>query len=39
MREIDIEAGVAEADVTSGPVTEAEELEEAIKSLERELGV
>ena len=39
MREIDIEAGVAETGTTTGPVTEAEELEEAIKSLERELGV
>ena len=39
MREIDIEAGVAESGTTTGPVTEAEELEEAIKSLERELGV
>ncbi|MHA1882947.1 MAG: Snf7 family protein [Candidatus Thorarchaeota archaeon] len=39
MREIDIEAGVAESGTTAGPVSEVDELEEAIKSLERELGV
>lgn len=39
MREIDIEAGVAETATASAPVSEAEKLEEAIKNLERELGV
>ncbi|MHA1902413.1 MAG: Snf7 family protein [Candidatus Thorarchaeota archaeon] len=39
MQEIDAEAGIADAVPTSRPVSEAEELEEAIKSLERELGV
>ncbi|MHA1959951.1 MAG: Snf7 family protein [Candidatus Thorarchaeota archaeon] len=39
MREIDAEAGVADSEVTVRPTTDAEELEEAIKSLERELGV
>lgn len=39
IREIDAAAGIAESDVPVRPTTEAEELEEAIKSLERELGV
>ncbi len=39
MEEIDAAAGVAGAPSATRPVTEAEELEEAIKSLEKELGV
>ncbi len=39
MEEIDAAAGVAGAPSGTRPVTEAEELEEAIKSLEKELGV
>jgi hypothetical protein len=39
MAEIDAEAGVGEAVSAGHAVTEAEKLEEAIKSLERELGV
>ncbi len=40
MREIDREAGLAEAEeATTQPVSKAEELEEAIRSLEKELGV
>ena len=39
MQEIDAAAGVSEAEVPSRPRTEVEELEEAIKSLEKELGV
>ncbi len=39
MSEIDVAAGVTETHTSAKPVTEAEELEEAIKSLENELGV
>lgn len=39
MREIEAAAGVSEAATSSPPKSEAEELEEAIKALERELGV
>ncbi len=39
MAEIDAEAGVGEAVPVKGPASEAEELEEAIRSLEKELGV
>ncbi|MDF1538227.1 MAG: Snf7 family protein [Candidatus Thorarchaeota archaeon] len=39
MREIDAEAGMGEAAVTGAPVSESDKLEEAIKNLERELGV
>jgi len=39
MEEIDAAAGVVGAPSGTRPVTEAEELEEAIKSLEKELGV
>lgn len=39
MEEIDAAAGVAGAPSATRPVTETEELEEAIKSLEKELGV
>lgn len=39
MREIDAEAGLAEAAEARGPVGEAESLEEDIKALERELGM
>jgi DNA-binding transcriptional ArsR family regulator len=39
MREIDAEAGMAEASAVRRPVGEAESLEEDIKALERELGM
>ncbi len=39
MHEIDVEAGMAETSVASAPVSESDKLEEAIKNLERELGV
>jgi len=39
MAEIDAEAGVGEAAAVKPPASESEELEEAIKSLEKELGV
>ncbi|MFW9907042.1 MAG: Snf7 family protein [Candidatus Thorarchaeota archaeon] len=39
MHEIDVEAGMAEGAATGVPISEAEKLEEAIKNLERELGV
>jgi hypothetical protein len=39
MREIDAEAGMAEASTVRRPVGEAESLEEDIKALERELGM
>jgi hypothetical protein len=39
MAEIDMEAGMAPTAETSTAVSEADKLEEAIKNLERELGV
>lgn len=39
MQEIDAAAGAAEITSRAGPATEAEKLEEEIKSLEKELGV
>ncbi|MBD3406767.1 MAG: hypothetical protein GF411_11690 [Candidatus Lokiarchaeota archaeon] len=39
MAEIDREAGIGEAPTPSGPVSETEELEDEIKSLEKELGM
>lgn len=39
MQEIDAAAGAAEVTSLAGPATEAERLEEEIKSLEKELGV
>jgi hypothetical protein len=39
MQEIDMAAGAAETPLRAGPSTEAEKLEEEIKSLEEELGV
>jgi hypothetical protein len=39
MQEIDVAAGAEEITFRAGPATEAERLEEEIKSLEKELGV